>query len=69
MPSILLICIIALWVYYCMHLLIEANDHCVMALIPSNEDPYKVVAKKVIILSSFGVRLIARDSRVLECSS
>lgn len=47
MPSILLICIIALWVYYCMHLLVEANDSCVMALIPSNEDPYKVVAKKV----------------------
>ncbi|KNB43017.1 hypothetical protein JH06_3237 [Blastocystis sp. subtype 4] len=51
-PSFLLIVIIALWVYYCMHLLIQTNEACTSVLIPTNEDPYKIG------LGSFGVFLL-----------
>ena len=52
-PSILLIVMIAVWVYYCMHLLIQTNEACTSVLIPSNEDPYKVVSRKVLLGVSF----------------
>lgn len=39
--------VIALWVYYCMSLLMKANDACILPLILTTEDPYKVVARKV----------------------
>ena len=65
-PSFLLIVIIALWVYYCMHLLIQTNEACTSVLIPTNEDPYKNVSRKVNLgvsferqgLGSFGVFLL-----------
>lgn len=47
MPSAILITVIALWVYYCMSLLLKASDACTLPLIPTNEDPYKTVARKV----------------------
>lgn len=44
----MLIVVIALWVYYCMSLLMKANDASILPLIPTTEDPYKVVARKVL---------------------
>ncbi|KAK8816748.1 hypothetical protein WA577_002146 [Blastocystis sp. JDR] len=51
-PSVALIVVIALWVYYCMSLLMKANDACILPLIPTTEDPYKVG------LGGFGVFLL-----------
>lgn len=48
-PAAFLIALIAVWVYYCMKLLIQVNDVCILPLLPCNEDPYKVVARKVCV--------------------
>ena len=36
-----------------MNLLIQCNEACILALIPSNEDPYKVVSRKVVFDPSY----------------